>query len=552
MRAAKYAYRAQTVENAFQLAASQANLADILLHCEESGLAAKYLCSNDPDGPEIVVPLTSDGRDVFVVSDLHLATGCGPDGRYDGCENFFFDASFHRFLRRAQGSLGPQKAILIINGDFVDFLRVTSVPGKEKHLGKWKKALRRLKLRRRSNRIRSLTAQDRQQFDREFEAWQRVLEKIGIHRSIESLIDSVSDREEIYGLETDDFKSVLKLDVVLNGHSEFFDALAEWLGSGHRIIIVKGNHDLEWYWLAVRNYLRMDLATRLAKACAQPVDEILKASVLPNLTFIDHSLIVDGDFYIEHGHRYDPLTRVIGGATVNEGKELNIPFGSFINRYLLNYIEKDYPFIDNIRPTENILPIMLRHRIVAGLKLLVQHLATIVKTVPRRYVFFIFGRNVIIRVLGMLLVIVLPPVFLIWYHAEHKEDNVVRVIQWAAWMALTYGVIQLLAYAQLKEPDSLARFARDKFAGEKNYRFITFGHTHNPDQFEEGERWFYNTGTWIPIVQTNAEDVRTDDTFMFLHLRHGASGQLEPGILQQWDDLAGRPEPMVLIRGVES
>ncbi|HLF84161.1 MAG TPA: hypothetical protein VI837_08310 [Blastocatellia bacterium] len=534
------------------MAASVTSTADLLLRCEDSGLAPKYVCSSEPGKPEVVVPITSDGRDIFVVSDLHLASGRGRDGRYDGCENFFFDASFRRFLERAHESLDSRKAILIINGDFVDFLRVTYVPGGERGLTKWRKFLRRMKLSRRSKRIRSLASEHRHTFEKEFEEWRRVLERIGIHRSVESLINSVSDREEIYGLETDDYKSVLKLAVVLAGHSEFFDALTEWLGSGHRIIIVKGNHDLEWYWLAIRNNLRMDLAERLADRSALPLDEVLKVTVLPNLTFIDQSMIVDGDFYIEHGHRYDPLTRVIGADTVNEGRELNIPFGSFINRYLLNFIEKRYSFIDNVRPAENILPLMLRHRFVAGLKLLISHLATIIKTVPRQYVLFIFGRNLIIRVLIMLFVIVVPPFFLIWYQVGHEEHRIVRIVQWAAWLALTYGVIQLLAHAQLKEPDSLASVAREKFASNERYRLITFGHTHNPDQFEERRRWFYNTGTWIPIVETTAADIRSENTFMFLHLVSNASGRLEPGILQHWDDAAGRPEPMVLIRGVES
>ncbi len=195
---------------------------------------------------------------------------------------------------------------------------------------------------------------------------------------------------------------------------------------------------------------------------------------------------------------------------------------------------------------------MLRHRLVAGLKLLVKHLVTIIKIVPRQYVFFIFGRHVILRVLMMLFVVLVGPVFLIWHQVGNKEHSFVRIVEWAAWLALTYGVIQLLAYAQLKEPDSLAGFAREQFSRNKNYRLITFGHTHNPDQFEERQRWFYNTGTWIPIVETTAGDIRSDKTFMFLHLAQGGSGRLEPGILQQWDDVANRPEPMVLIRGVES
>ncbi len=534
------------------------DMADMLLSCEENGLAPQYVIAaeqtagSDADEASVILPISSDGRDIFVVSDLHLASGRGRDGNFDGCENFFFDASFHRFLKRSNDPLAGRKAILIINGDFVDFLRVTYVPGRERGLGKWQKFLKRIKLRRRATRIRSLHGDDATRFRNDFDEWQDLLEQIGIHHSTDSLINSVSDKEEIYGLETDDYKSVLKLDIVVKGHGVFFDALSEWLGSGHQIVVVKGNHDLEWYWRAVRNYLRLALAMRLSGVTAQPVDQVLKNTVLPNLTFIDDAMIVDGDFYIEHGHRYDPLTRVIGAPTIKPGAQLNLPFGSFVNRYVLNFLEKKYSFIDNIRPTENIVPLMLRHRFVTGLKLLLSHLAMIIKTVPHGYISFIFGRNLILRVLLMLAMIVVPPILLVWYQTGHHEGTVLRIIQWALWLALTYGTIQLLAYAQLKEPDSLAGVARKKFDGHQDYRLITFGHTHNPDQFAGSHGWFYNTGTWIPIVETTAANIRSENTFMFLHIRRGQSGQLEPGILQQWNDGAGRPEPMVLIRGVES
>jgi UDP-2,3-diacylglucosamine pyrophosphatase LpxH len=47
------------------------------------------------------------------------------------------------------------------------------------------------------------------------------------------------------GLETDDYKSIYKLIQIRKGHTTFFNALAEWLHDGNKLLIVKGNHDLE-------------------------------------------------------------------------------------------------------------------------------------------------------------------------------------------------------------------------------------------------------------------------------------------------------------------
>src|SRR3984893_10239529 len=106
----------------------RAIIARLLLRCEDAGGASHEYVRSNPDNPKPPVPIDSHGDEIFVISDLHLADGLGPDGRYGGNENFFCDSSFRRFLRQAHSNPGPTNAILIINGDFVDFLRVMYVP----------------------------------------------------------------------------------------------------------------------------------------------------------------------------------------------------------------------------------------------------------------------------------------------------------------------------------------------------------------------------------------------------------------------------------------
>ena len=42
--------------------------------------------------------------------------------------------------------------------------------------------------------------------------------------------------------------------------------------------------------------------------------------------------------------------------------------------------------------------------------------------------------------------------------------------------------------------------------------------------------------------------LRLDKTYTFLHLRRDAAGKLTPGVLQRWDDQAGRVVAMTLVK----
>jgi UDP-2,3-diacylglucosamine pyrophosphatase LpxH len=499
-------------------------IANLLINCETNGPAPQYVKS-DPDNPKPPVPIDSRGDEVFVVSDLHLADGLGPDGRYGGNENFFCDSSFRRFLRQAHSNPGSTNAILIINGDFIDFLRVMYIPREDSLLIEW----------------------------------QEILERLGIRKTIAELKSSISKKELTYGLKTNEYKSVLRLHIVINGHAEFFEGLAEWLGNGHRLIIVKGNHDLEWYWQGVRNHLRLVLAERLAgQMNTGDIKDVLKNRVLPYITFVDDALVIDEDIYVEHGHRYDKYATVVGPATLNDDQELNIPFGSFFNRYLLNDIELNYPFLDNIRPSTNILPLLIRERLPLALKLLFKHIPFVIEIIPKRYFRYMFS-----QLLWFFLLVIIPAGFIVWLilgtfgHGldlltassqppSFLHKTVFNGLSSIGSLVLSYAVARVVGWLNLVEPSDLTKYAREKFAEKSNYRLVTFGHTHNPDQFNEGGRWFYNTGTWIPIVEISSAELREDKTYTFLHLAPDASGKLA-GILKRWDDEAGRAEPALVI-----
>ena len=475
-------------------------IAELLQQCEKNNLTLAY-------GAEIV-KYDSNKNDIYIVSDLHLAAGTEEDGKFSGTENFFADEAFARFLEHLQKNKSKQKT-LIINGDFIDFLRIVKIPKTDQH----------------------------------FEEWKNELEKIGIQKSIDELKTSVSNKEKIYGLKTHNFKSVWKLYACYQGHQDFFIALSEWVKKGNRILFTKGNHDLEIYWLEVRNYIRYLIALNIDSSS---MELALKENVFPNSYFADNIVTIDENIYVAHGHHYDKYTVVLGNATLANGNELNIPFGSFFNRYLINKVELNYSFVDNIRPSQNILPIMLKERFFVGLKLLFYHIPFTLRIIPKQYYRYMFS-----RFFTYLLAVGLPLAYTLFVLYKHFFENTTielpTLVQHILTLGFSYLFSRIIAFFHLSEPSYLDDIAKKLFKKNKSFRYFAMGHTHNPDIYNVGEQWYYNTGTWIPIVEADSEDLRHDKTYLFTHFEY-KDGLHSPAIIYQWNDDSGREERYPVIR----
>ena len=456
---------------------------------------------------ETIVDLKSDGKDVYVISDLHLASGVEHDGKIAGTENFFADGAFERFLNHLN-STNKNSKILVINGDFIDFLRVVKIPTSEE----------------------------------DFESWKTELGAIGIDKSIVELKDSITKKEKVYGLKTFPFKSIWKIIASMSGHPRFFNALAHWLENSNQLVITKGNHDLELYWPEVRTYFRY----HFARSISDNVENNLKNSVLPNLTFVDDILTFDDNTYITHGHIYDKYTNVIGKPTINNGTEINIPFGSFFNRYLINQVELSYPYVDNIRPAQNVLPMMLKEHFFTGLKLLFYHIPFTLKIIPKQYYKYMFSRF-LIYVLAVGVPIGYTGYLLYQHFFSDANFELPKMIQTLVTLGFSYLFSRIVSFFHLSEPDYLDGIAKKLFKKHPKYKYFLMGHTHNPDVLELGNQKYFNTGTWIPIIEYDAAEVRHDKCYLFTHLKNDGHLISEP-VIYFWNDDAGREEKYPLIR----
>ena len=118
------------------------------------------------------------------------------------------------------------------------------------------------------------------------------------------------------------------------------------------MLFVTGNHDVEMYWPMVQDHVRFQLAGRRAAP----------AELSSRIAFEESWLVID-NVYVEHGHQYEPMTRVDGPPTLApEHREINLPLGSFVNRYFINTVEALDPFIDNVKPVQESLLRLARQR----------------------------------------------------------------------------------------------------------------------------------------------------------------------------------------------
>lgn len=136
-----------------------------------------------------------------------------------------------------------------------------------------------------------------------------------------------------------------KLKKITDGHKEIFDALREFQRDGNRVTVAAGNHDVDLYWYGVQD--------DLTKA-AGPVQFALKEE-----WFYRYGR----QLAIGHGHQLDPANRfdhwddptLLAGEG---GLRLEMCPGTLLMVKVVNVLEKEYPFIDNIKPVTALRPIL--------------------------------------------------------------------------------------------------------------------------------------------------------------------------------------------------
>jgi hypothetical protein len=304
--------------------------------------------------------------------------------------------------------------------------------------------------------------------------------------------------------------------------------------------------------------LRLLLATCISTIRSTPVEAELLNTVLPQIQFADDKLLIEKKVYIEHGHRYENFTFVNGPAVLENGTELNLPFGSFFNRYLINRIELAYPFIDDVRPRQKLLPLLIQERFPLALKMLFHYIPFTILIIPKKQ--YAYALRYLIQFLFFVVIPLGVTGFAIYQTYSHQINQltsntgkssfiwtyILPQLKNLVFLSLSYFMGRLFSMLSLSAPTSFYPDAQVIFDAYSEVEIVTFGHTHNPEQKKSGNKSYYNTGTWIPVYELDAADVRLDKTYTFLKLFKDGSAAIQTTGLMRWNDDAGRDDPMEL------
>lgn len=161
-------------------------------------------------------------------------------------------------------------------------------------------------------------------------------------------------------------ESLQKLEKVLEAHRDCFLALRSFMESGHRLVLVPGNHDVDLFWPRVRDRLLDELGT--------PDSE--------HFHFAYTGIYRNGGLYVEHGNQYfaDSAFENFTHPFLRDPKtgELRLErswSNCFLEYFTRGMISERSPFINNVRPIPNMVFMgiqdeSMRFKLVYGYKLL--------------------------------------------------------------------------------------------------------------------------------------------------------------------------------------
>ncbi|MGH7164012.1 MAG: hypothetical protein ACREIS_00630 [Nitrospiraceae bacterium] len=469
---------------------------------------------------------TQDARsfNYLIVSDLHLQEAdLNPAGRL-----FYFDQEFTHFLRYYRQSYeGRRRWKLIIDGDFIEFyLRIHEQPDPNDKLLKGT----------------DLTRKDFRFFPG-----------------------------------TEWRKSVWKLDRIVRSHQLLFIALARFILEDNEIYIVRGNHDLEFFWPEVQAHFRILLAQ------FHPVEVSyldMKAIVEERLHFVPWFYFEKDLLYVEHGHQYDAYcsnAHNLWPVLPQKPNALELALSAFLLRYFNARVEHFEPAtLENINSMPKYIRLLIRNNFRQLPALPFYWAGTIVRTLGKiRRVKpdlerAIQEQDMRIReelceacglspaTLDTLERLAHPPVLLRWREtvrtfgldllagglaavAAGSGLAVASSNLWAKGTVAAATVLTILVllgiykrrlggfndHRNLRE---IARNIRDTLG----CRYVVFGHSHDPDVHllsDSGDQCYFNVGTWAPRGKQGQ--------FVYLVIVREPTGALAH--LMRWDRTREQP-----------
>jgi UDP-2,3-diacylglucosamine pyrophosphatase LpxH len=385
--------------------------------------------------------------------------------------------------------------------------------------------------------------------------------------------------DKLYGLGFGERQSQKKLERVIARHQGVFGALAAFVKAGNDLVIVTGNHDVEFNYPAVQKTLVEWLC---GLACGVGAAESAREEFARRIVFCPWFYYRENVIYIEHGHQYDeycsfdyllhPVAqpRRGGGRKSRvalsvahmgmryfanqlphydphtaeswgffdyvkwawaQGLRGGVRLAYFYGLLVWKLVELWYDLVDSRSDSERKVVHQQRLRALSAEYQVAEEKVFALDALRRVPVTKRFGRLLAALFIDRLLLGVAA--------LTAGGMCIVRLHGWQrAWVPalvlLGAAVInEALNRSRLTSPAKRLRSAPRFIQALFRAPFIVFGHSHAPEQISlDGGGVYFNTGTW-------ASD---DDRFAFTHLLVTRSPEAGPRAeLRQWRGGASAP-----------
>jgi len=143
----------------------------------------------------------------------------------------------------------------------------------------------------------------------------------------------LTEDEKVFGLGSARDRAGLKMRRVAERHDLVFRKLAEFIDAGHSLVVIRGNHDVEFYFPDAREAFVEALRARRAPD-AMHSDEDFEGHV----EFRAWLYYVENVLYVEHGHQYDENCahpHVLAPLSPEDPRHIDYSFADILLRYIV-------------------------------------------------------------------------------------------------------------------------------------------------------------------------------------------------------------------------
>src|SRR5438270_6780848 len=163
-------------------------------------------------------------------------------------------------------------------------------------------------------------------------------------------------------------QSLAKLDAIYGVHEAVFRTLRNFLSanSENKITLLPGNHDVDLFWSGVQASLQKKIAAPEPSRFQIYLERVYRPAGFPGV-------------WIEHGHQFDPINSFFLGNS--ESWSANQPpifldrkgqprllecLGTRFMIRFLNRLDRDYPYVDNVKPFSLFVRLFAASALVGG------------------------------------------------------------------------------------------------------------------------------------------------------------------------------------------